>query len=111
MEQDENMRRLALVIAGILLSPTAIHPHGIDDKTILKMTNWSRYKGIIDASCVFLGLEKLNNEDAGIVITSAFKSIEKKHGIEAAYDMAKLVNKSYPDCKYAFPKKYYRSLQ
>ena len=103
------MKRFAVFIAGILLLPTTIHSHEIDDKAIDKIANFYRYKGIVDPGCMYIKLDLINDGAAEIVMDSAFREIERKQGIEAARQLAEIVYEDYPGCKYSLPQKFIKS--
>ena len=103
------MKRVALIISGILLLPTAANAHLVKPEKVLDLMNFYRFKGIIDASCIYMDLNALKtNEYAEIMITQTFESVEEKYGWLEAQRMAREVNenKGYPNCKDHFPEKY-----
>ena len=57
------------------------------------------------ATCTYFEINILTRDEAALGIGAAFKRIEENRGTNAVYEMAEMVNKKFPICKYAYPER------
>ena len=99
-----NIKKLALIISGILLIPAAGYAH--TEAEIDEFRQKWFLTGRIVQSCSLFEENWLSRDKASLIVGEAINRMGDNFGANTVYGFVEKLNQEFPTCKYAYPERF-----